>query len=40
MIALIGFLGILLLLFPQDPRNVAFTLAGTIHIALAGITSL
>lgn len=40
MIALIGFLGVLLLFFPQDPRNVAFTLTGTIHIALAGITSL
>jgi hypothetical membrane protein len=40
MIAIIGFLGLLLIFFPQDPRNVAFTSIGTIHIALAGITSL
>ncbi len=40
MIALIGFLGLLLIFFPQDPRTAAVTLTGTLHIALAGITSL
>jgi hypothetical membrane protein len=40
MIALVGFLGLLLIFFPQDPRTAAVTLTGTLHIALAGITSL
>ncbi len=40
MIAIVGLLGLLLIFFPQDPRNIAFTFTGTIHIALAGITSL
>ncbi|MBI5680484.1 MAG: DUF998 domain-containing protein [Methanobacterium sp.] len=40
MLAIVGFLGILLLFFPQDPRNAAFTFQGTMHIAIAGITSL
>jgi hypothetical membrane protein len=40
MIALIGFLGLLLIFFPQDPRTAAVTFTGTMHIALAGITSL
>jgi len=40
MIAIIGILGLLLLFFPQDPRNTPLTFQGTIHIAIAGITSL
>ncbi len=40
MLAIIGFLGLLLLFFPQDPRNVAVTFQGTMHIAIAGISSL
>lgn len=40
MIALVGLLGVLLLFFPQDPRTAAVTFTGTMHIALAGITSL
>lgn len=40
MVALVGLLGLLLIFFPQDPRNMAFTFTGTMHIALAGITSL
>ena len=40
MIVLIGFLGLLLIFFPQDPRTAAVTLTGTLHIALASITSL
>lgn len=40
MLAIIGLLGLLLLFFPQYPRNAAITFQGTIHIILAGITSL
>ncbi len=40
MILLVGFLGLLLIFFPQDPRTAAVTFTGTMHIALAGITSL
>ncbi len=40
MLATIGILGLLLLFFPQDPRNSTATIQGTIHIILAGITSL
>ncbi|OPX58911.1 MAG: hypothetical protein A4E25_01429 [Methanobacterium sp. PtaB.Bin024] len=39
MIALIGILGLLFIFFPQDPRGAPATLAGTIHLILAGITS-
>lgn len=40
LIALVGLLGVLLLFFPQDPRTAVVTFTGTMHIALAGITSL
>lgn len=40
MLAMIGVLGLLLLFFPQDPRNTTITFQGTMHIAIAGITSL
>jgi hypothetical membrane protein len=40
MLAIIGVLGLLLLFFPQDARNAAVTFQGTMHIAIAGITSL
>ena len=40
MLSIIGFLGLLLLFFPQDPRNASVTFQGTIHIVIAGITSL
>lgn len=40
MIALIGILGLLFIFFSQDPRGAPATLAGTIHLILAGITSL
>jgi hypothetical membrane protein len=40
LLAIIGVLGLLLLFFPQDPRNAAVTFQGTMHIAIAGITSL
>ncbi|MGF7118759.1 DUF998 domain-containing protein [Methanobacterium oryzae] len=39
MLAIIGILGLLLLFFPQDPRNAAITFQGTMHIAIAGIAS-
>lgn len=39
MIALIGILGLLFIFFPQDPRGAPATLAGNIHLVLAGITS-
>ncbi len=40
MLVLTGISGIVLLFFPQDPRTAAFTATGTIHIAVAGISSL
>jgi hypothetical protein len=40
MLVLTGLAGIVLIFFPQDPRNAAFTITGTVHIAVAGITSL
>lgn len=40
MLAIIGVMGLLLLFFPQDPRNAAVTFKGTMHIAIAGISSL
>lgn len=40
MLATIGILGLLLLFFPQDPRNSAVTFQSTMHIAIAGIISL
>jgi hypothetical membrane protein len=40
MLSIVGFLGILLLFFPQDLRNAAVTFQGTMHIVIAGITSL
>jgi hypothetical membrane protein len=38
-LALIGLLGLSMYFFPQDPRGAAATMAGTIHIILAGIIS-
>ena len=38
-LALIGLLGLSMYFFPQDPRGAASTMAGTIHIILAGIIS-
>ena len=40
MLVLTGISGIILLFFPQDPRTAAFTTTGTVHIAVAGISSL
>ena len=40
MLVLTGISGIVLLFFPQDPRNIPFTTTGTTHIAVAGISSL
>lgn len=40
LLAVIGLLGLLLLFFPQDPRNVVPTFKGSIHIIIAGITSI
>ncbi|HML04429.1 MAG TPA: DUF998 domain-containing protein, partial [Methanobacterium sp.] len=40
MLVLTGILGIILLFFPQDIRGTAVTTAGTMHIAVAGISSL
>lgn len=40
MVGLIGLFGGLMLIFPQDPRGVAATTPGIIHIILAGLTSL
>ena len=40
MLVLTGISGIVLLFFPQDPRTAAFTTTGTVHIAVAGISSL
>ncbi|MGB9936588.1 MAG: DUF998 domain-containing protein [Methanobacterium sp.] len=40
MLMLTGILGIILLFFPQDIRGTPVTTTGTIHIAVAGISSL
>lgn len=40
LIGMIGLLGILTLIFRQDPRGSAATLAGTLHIIMAGLLSL
>ena len=40
MLVLTAISGIILLFFPQDPRTAAFTTTGTVHIAVAGISSL
>jgi hypothetical membrane protein len=39
MLAVIGILGLMVLVFTQDPRGVPGTLYGTLHIALSGITA-
>ena len=38
-IVILGFLGILFIFFPQDPRGTTATLSGTIHLILAGLSS-
>lgn len=40
MLVLIGILGLLVLVFTQDPRGSPATLFGTLHIALSGVTAL
>ncbi len=40
MLVLTAISGIILLFFPQDPRTAPFTTTGTVHIAVAGISSL
>lgn len=40
MLVLIGILGLLVLVFTQDPRGSPATLYGTLHIALSGVTAL
>lgn len=39
MLALIGVLGLMVLVFTQDPRGSPATLSGTLHIVLSGIYS-
>jgi hypothetical membrane protein len=39
MLVIIGVLGLLVLIFTQDPRGTPATLNGTIHIILSGITA-
>ena len=39
MLVLIGILGLLVLVFTQDPRGTPATLYGTLHIVLSGITA-
>jgi len=39
-IVFLGFIGILFIFFPQDPRGTPATISGTIHLALAGISSI
>ena len=39
MLVAIGFLGLLVLIFTQDPRGTPATLYGTLHIVLSGITA-
>ena len=40
MLVVIGILGLLVLVFTQDPRGSPATLYGTLHIALSGVTAL
>lgn len=39
MLAVLGILGLLVLVFTQDPRGTPATLGGTLHIVLSGISS-
>jgi hypothetical membrane protein len=39
MLVIIGILGLLVLVFTQDPRGVPATIYGTLHILLSGITA-
>lgn len=39
-LALIGLIGAAILFFPQDERGTATTFAGTMHIALSGVSSV
>ncbi|HEX7467413.1 MAG TPA: DUF998 domain-containing protein [Methanobacterium sp.] len=39
MLVIIGFLGLSVLIFTQDPRGAPATLHGTLHILLSGITA-
>lgn len=39
MLVVIGILGLMVLVFTQDPRGVPGTLNGTLHIVLSGITA-
>ena len=39
MLVIIGVLGLLVLIFTQDPRGVPATLHGTLHILLSGVTA-
>jgi hypothetical membrane protein len=39
MLVLIGILGLMVLVFTQDPRGTPATLFGTLHIALSGVTA-
>ena len=39
MLVIIGILGLLVLVFTQDPRGTPATLYGTLHIVLSGITA-
>ncbi len=39
MVVIIGVLGLLVLIFTQDPRGSAVTLHGTLHILLSGLTA-
>lgn len=40
MLVVIGILGLMVLVFTQDPRGSPATLYGTLHIALSGVTAL
>jgi len=40
MLVVIGILGLLVLIFTQDPRGSPATFYGTLHIALSGVTAL
>ena len=40
MLVVIGILGLLVLIFTQDPRGTSATLYGTLHIVLSGITAV
>jgi hypothetical membrane protein len=39
MLVVIGILGLMVLVFTQDPRGTPATLFGTLHIALSGVTA-